>query len=260
MSITLQIFSAKTSLSEPPKTVKSWEKTKTLRPKIVAVAGDDRVAVRAAIASSRSSTRGGGRSGRARRTSPGRRASRRALARGASPRSRCRATAFSLPAWSACSRSSSQPFELAAVVSCVIGSPLRSLTFALVRHRLPPALRDARIRAPLDRAAHEWLRDADDGRRDRLAGLLDPPPPARPRARRAGGVPAAAAPRAAGGSARRSGVAAQSGRRRGRAAGGDRRCSCSRSRQPGRTRSGPSSASGCSPASRRPSARPRSAR
>ena len=34
-SMTLQIFSAKTSLSEPPKTVKSWEKTKTLRPKIV---------------------------------------------------------------------------------------------------------------------------------------------------------------------------------------------------------------------------------
>ena len=34
-SITLQIFSANTSLSEPPKTVKSCEKTKTLRPKIV---------------------------------------------------------------------------------------------------------------------------------------------------------------------------------------------------------------------------------
>jgi hypothetical protein len=34
-SITLQIFSAKTSLNEPPKTVKSWEKTKTRRPKIV---------------------------------------------------------------------------------------------------------------------------------------------------------------------------------------------------------------------------------
>ncbi len=34
-SITLQIFSAKTSLNEPPKTVKSWEKTKTLRPKTV---------------------------------------------------------------------------------------------------------------------------------------------------------------------------------------------------------------------------------
>ena len=34
-SITLQIFSANTSLSEPPKTVKSCEKTKTLRPKTV---------------------------------------------------------------------------------------------------------------------------------------------------------------------------------------------------------------------------------
>jgi hypothetical protein len=34
-SITLQIFSAKTSLNEPPKTAKSCEKTKTLRPKIV---------------------------------------------------------------------------------------------------------------------------------------------------------------------------------------------------------------------------------
>ena len=35
MSITLQIFSAKTSESEPPKTVKSCENTKTLRPKTV---------------------------------------------------------------------------------------------------------------------------------------------------------------------------------------------------------------------------------
>jgi len=34
-SITLQIFSAKTSLNEPPKTVKSCENTKTFRPKIV---------------------------------------------------------------------------------------------------------------------------------------------------------------------------------------------------------------------------------
>ena len=34
-SITLQIFSAKTSDSEPPKTVKSCEKTKTLRAKTV---------------------------------------------------------------------------------------------------------------------------------------------------------------------------------------------------------------------------------
>jgi hypothetical protein len=33
--MTLQIFSAKTSLSEPPKTVKSCEKTNTRRPKIV---------------------------------------------------------------------------------------------------------------------------------------------------------------------------------------------------------------------------------
>ena len=35
-SITLQIFSANTSPSEPPKTVKSCEKTKTLRPSTVA--------------------------------------------------------------------------------------------------------------------------------------------------------------------------------------------------------------------------------
>jgi hypothetical protein len=34
-SITLQIFSANASERVPPKTVKSWEKTKTLRPKIV---------------------------------------------------------------------------------------------------------------------------------------------------------------------------------------------------------------------------------
>ena len=45
----MQIFSANTSLSEPPKTVKSCEKTKTLRPKIGPVAGDDRVAVRAPV-------------------------------------------------------------------------------------------------------------------------------------------------------------------------------------------------------------------
>ncbi len=32
MSITLQIFSAMTSPREPPKTVKSWEKTKTFLP------------------------------------------------------------------------------------------------------------------------------------------------------------------------------------------------------------------------------------
>ena len=34
-SMTLQTFSAKTSESEPPNTVKSCEKTKTLRPKTV---------------------------------------------------------------------------------------------------------------------------------------------------------------------------------------------------------------------------------
>ena len=34
-SITLQIFSAKTSERLPPKIVKSWEKTKTFRPRIV---------------------------------------------------------------------------------------------------------------------------------------------------------------------------------------------------------------------------------
>ena len=34
MSMTLTIFSAITSPSEPPKTVKSWLKTKTVRPSI----------------------------------------------------------------------------------------------------------------------------------------------------------------------------------------------------------------------------------
>ena len=34
-SMILQIFSAKTSDSEPPKTVKSWLKTKTRRPNTV---------------------------------------------------------------------------------------------------------------------------------------------------------------------------------------------------------------------------------
>ena len=43
-SMTLQIFSAYASDSDPPKTVKSWLKTKTSRPSIVAVAGDDAVA------------------------------------------------------------------------------------------------------------------------------------------------------------------------------------------------------------------------
>ena len=43
-SITLHIFSAITSPRLPPKTVKSWEKTKTVRPVDRAVAGDDGVA------------------------------------------------------------------------------------------------------------------------------------------------------------------------------------------------------------------------
>ena len=43
-SMTLQIFSAYASDSDPPKTVKSWLKTNTSRPSIVAVAGDDAVA------------------------------------------------------------------------------------------------------------------------------------------------------------------------------------------------------------------------
>ena len=34
-SMTFTIFSAITSPREPPKTVKSWEKTKTVRPSIV---------------------------------------------------------------------------------------------------------------------------------------------------------------------------------------------------------------------------------
>ena len=48
-SMTLQIFSAKTSDSDPPKTVKSWLKRKTRRPSTVAVTGDDGVAVRAPL-------------------------------------------------------------------------------------------------------------------------------------------------------------------------------------------------------------------
>ena len=43
-SMTLQIFSAYASDSEPPKTVKSWLKTNTSRPSMRAVAGDDAVA------------------------------------------------------------------------------------------------------------------------------------------------------------------------------------------------------------------------
>ena len=48
-SITLQIFSAYASDSEPPKTVKSWVKTKTSRPSIGAVAGDHAVAEEALL-------------------------------------------------------------------------------------------------------------------------------------------------------------------------------------------------------------------
>ena len=43
-SMILQIFSACASLSEPPKTVKSWLKTKTSRPFTVAAPGDDAIA------------------------------------------------------------------------------------------------------------------------------------------------------------------------------------------------------------------------
>ena len=42
--MTLQIFSAYASDSEPPKTVKSWLKTKTSRPSIVPVSGHDAIA------------------------------------------------------------------------------------------------------------------------------------------------------------------------------------------------------------------------
>ena len=43
-SMTLQIFSAYASDSDPPKTVKSWLKTKTVRPSIETVSGDDAIA------------------------------------------------------------------------------------------------------------------------------------------------------------------------------------------------------------------------
>jgi len=49
MSITLQIFSAKTSLNEPPKTVKSWLIDEHPPPEDLPVPSDDRVAVGAAI-------------------------------------------------------------------------------------------------------------------------------------------------------------------------------------------------------------------
>ena len=49
-SMTLQTFSANTSERLPPKIVKSWEKTKTLRPRIVPVARDDGVSPRASLA------------------------------------------------------------------------------------------------------------------------------------------------------------------------------------------------------------------
>ena len=45
-SMTLQIFSAITSPSDPPKTVKSCEKTHTRRPSIEPVAGDHGIAPR----------------------------------------------------------------------------------------------------------------------------------------------------------------------------------------------------------------------
>jgi hypothetical protein len=47
--MTLHIFSAITSPSEPPKTVKSWEKTQTRRPSMSPWPGDDGVAPRAVL-------------------------------------------------------------------------------------------------------------------------------------------------------------------------------------------------------------------
>ena len=49
-SMTLQIFSAYASDSDPPKTVKSWLKTKTEPAVDRAVAGDDAVAEEALVA------------------------------------------------------------------------------------------------------------------------------------------------------------------------------------------------------------------
>ena len=83
-SMTLTIFSPKTSPSEPPKTVKSWANTRDLAAVDRAVAGDHAVAVRAVAAPGRSWWSGAGRTRPARRTSP-----RRAAARCARGRSSC---------------------------------------------------------------------------------------------------------------------------------------------------------------------------
>src|SRR5438067_6106435 len=94
----------------------------------------------AASRASRTRPRDGGRSGRARQTSRGRRASRRARGRGASPPP----DAARRP--SRCRRGAPRPAAPRAIPACPPSfrapqPPWRSLTFALVRHRLPPALR-----------------------------------------------------------------------------------------------------------------------
>ena len=126
MSMTLQIFSAKTSDSDPPKIVKSWEKTQTGRPKTVPypvmTASPSGRLSRISNSTSRcrtkrsSSTNDPGSSSRSRRS----RAS-------SFPLSRCRATAFSVAAWAACSPSS---WSLRSLPSVVSASPVmsRSLT------------------------------------------------------------------------------------------------------------------------------------
>ena len=112
-SMTLQIFSAKTSESEPPKTVKSCAEDEDLAPEDRPVARSPPRRRTGAVRASRSSTRDGGRSGRARRTSPGR-SSRSARSRASSfPGSRCLATACSGPR-AAPRRGARQPLELLA--------------------------------------------------------------------------------------------------------------------------------------------------
>src|SRR3954447_7468811 len=124
-SITLQIFSANTSLSEPPNTVKSCEKTKTLRPKIVPYP-----VTTASPYGRRSSIPKFDSRWRTKRSSstnvPGSQ-SRSARSRASSlPAARCLSTAASVPAWAAISRCSRSQSSFSRVVSCITSGRLQS--------------------------------------------------------------------------------------------------------------------------------------
>src|SRR4051812_15221458 len=205
-SITLQIFSANTSLSEPPNTVKSCEKTKTLRPKIVPYP-----VTTASPYGRRSSIPKFDSRWRTKRSSstnePGSRSSIRRSRASSFPCSRWRSIARSDPPCSDSSRSCWRRSSFASVESArsrgssVVAMrgayclPLVASKRATTAAAGPAA---ARVRAAVDGGAHDAVRRRDGRRGRRMAGVRDPPQPARPRARRPGRVHPAPAARAPG--------------------------------------------------------------